>query len=32
VLYKDAVDQLRKTIAYIKETPLKDLLCKERVM
>lgn len=32
VLYRDAVNQLKQTIAYMKETPLKDLLCKERVM
>lgn len=31
VLYKDAVTQLKETIKYVKETPLEDLLCKERV-
>jgi creatinine amidohydrolase len=31
VLYKDAVKQLKETVAYLKETPLQDLLCKERV-
>lgn len=31
VLYKDAVDQLKETIKYVKETPLDELLCKERV-
>lgn len=31
VLYKDAVNQLKETIAYVKKTPLKELLCKGRV-
>ena len=32
VLYKDAVNQLKDMIKFLKETPLKDLLSKERVM
>lgn len=31
ILYKDAVNQLKKTIDYLKETPLEALLVKERV-
>lgn len=31
ILYKDAVNQLKETIKYLKETPLQDLLSKERV-
>jgi creatinine amidohydrolase len=31
VLYKDAVNQLKETIQYLKETSLGDLLCKEKV-
>ncbi|MBU7032189.1 MAG: creatininase family protein [Theionarchaea archaeon] len=31
ILYKDAVTQLKETIAYLKETPLEKLLAKGRV-
>ena len=31
ILYKDAVTQLKETVAYLKETPLETLLAKGRV-